>query len=532
MTLNDFFRVLGQRKWLIALVVVLGVGGFLGRELSKPHLYRASSQVLLNNQSAASLVGLQPTLSSDAADRFAETQKSLARVPQVGTRALAAAGVKGWTAQDFLDNSSVTAVPNEDLLEFSVTARSKALAMKLATEYGRQFPVYRRELDTASLAQTQREVRAQLARAGPFSGTDSSLYKSLALRLKQLNTLAALQTTSAQLVRPADRTSIVQPRPLRAGFIGLALGLLAGIALALVRQATDTRMHSANEVADALNLPLLARIPPPPKDVRTIVSLEQPKTAEAEAFRILRTNLDFTRLERGATTIMVTSATAGESKSTTTANLAVALARTGKRVTVVDLDLRQPGIGRMFAAKNVPGITDVVLKEATMGTALHVVLNGAGPSERLLTAGVEDAGLMQGGGSLHFIGTGVLPPNPGEFMASHAFADILQSLKQHSDIVLIDAAPLLSVADTMALTNQVDAILLVVRLSSARRPLIAEVKRVLEDSRARVLGVAITDVPTASGYGYYGQYTSPSYTEFTYAQSDRPPKARSDLHSP
>jgi Mrp family chromosome partitioning ATPase len=186
----------------------------------------------------------------------------------------------------------------------------------------------------------------------------------------------------------------------------------------------------------------------------------------------------------------------------------------------------------MFAAKNVPGITDVVLRQATMETALHVVLNGAGPSERLLTAGVDDAGLMQGGGSLHFIGTGVLPPNPGEFMASHAFADILQGLKQRSDIVLIDAAPLLSVADTMALTNQVDAILLVVRLSTARRPLIAELKRVLEDLRARVLGVAITDVPTASGYGYYGQHTSPSYNEFTYAQSDRPPTPRSDLRVP
>jgi tyrosine-protein kinase len=502
MTLNDFFRVLRQRMWLIVLVVVLGVGGFLGRELAKPHLYSASSQVLLNNQSAASLVGLQPTaLSSDAADRFAETQKSLARVPEVAARALAAARVKGRSARDLLDNSSVTAVPNEDVLEFSVTARSGALAIRLATEYGRQFPIYRRELDTASLQQAQKEVQAQLARARLLSGTDSPLYKSLAVRLQQLNTLAALQTTSAQLVRPADQASLVQPRPLRATFIGFALGLLAGIAIALIRHATDTRMRSANEVADALNLPLLARIPPPPKEVRTVVSLEKPRSVEAEAFRMLRTNLEFTTVGQEATTIMVTSATAGEGKSTTTANLAVALARTGKRVTVVDLDLRQPGISRLFAAKNTPGITDVVLKGATMRTALHLVLNGTGPSERLSTAG---AGLVLGGGSLHFIGTGKLPPNPGEFIASRAFTDILEGLKKRSDVVLIDAAPLLTVADTVALTDQVDAILLVVRMSIARRPLVAELKRVLEDSGARVLGVAITGVPAASGYGYYG----------------------------
>jgi capsular exopolysaccharide synthesis family protein len=504
MTLNDFFRVLHHRKWWVLLVVALAIGGFLGRELTKPHLYRASSQVLLNNQSAASLVGLQPSVSSDAADRFAETQKSLARVPEVAARTLAAAGVKD-TPQHFLDNSSVTALPDEDVLEFSVTARSPALAMKLATEYGRQFPIYRRQLDTTSLQQALKEVQAQLARARLLSGTDSPLYKSLKVRLQQLNTLAALQTTSAQLVRPADGTRVVQPRPMRAGFIGLALGLLAGIALALIRHATDTRFESAHEVADALGLPLLARIPPPPRGVRTIVSMERPKSVEAEAYRMLRTNLEFTTLEREATTIMVTSATAGEGKSTTTANLAVALARTGKRVTVVDLDLRQPGISRLFAAKNTPGITDVVRKGTTIDSAMHLVLNGTGPSQRLLETATTGVGPTLAGGSLHFIGTGLLPPNPGEFIASHAFADILEDLKASSDVVLIDAAPLLTVADTMALTDQVDAIVLVVRMGNARRPLISEIKRVLEDSRARVLGVAITGAPAVPGYGYYGQ---------------------------
>jgi polysaccharide biosynthesis transport protein len=303
---------------------------------------------------------------------------------------------------------------------------------------------------------------------------------------------------------------------MRAGFIGLALGLLAGIALALIRHATDTRFESAHQVADALGLPLLARIPAPPKGIRTVVSIDRPKSVEAEAYRMLRTNLEFTTLEREATTIMVTSATAGEGKSTTTANLAVALARTGKRVTVVDLDLRQPGISRLFAARNTPGITDVVRKGTTMDSAMHLVLNGTGPSQRLLDAGTTGVDPTLGDGSLHFIGTGRLPPNPGEFIASHAFADILEDLKASSDVVLIDAAPLLTVADTMALTDQVDAILLVVRMGNARRPLVGEMKRVLEDSRARVLGVAITGAPAVSGYGYYSQDSA-----YRHAHSDR-----------
>src|SRR5262245_37859619 len=159
MTVIDFFRVLQRRKWLVLVVVLCAFFAFLLREVTKPSLYKATSQVLLNYQSAANLVGLQQNaLSSDAADRYAEPQTSLARVPEVAQRTLDAAGVKGRSASDLLAHSSVATVPNQDLLEFSVTDGSPRLAMRLATEYGRQFPIYRRELDTASLQKAQSEV--------------------------------------------------------------------------------------------------------------------------------------------------------------------------------------------------------------------------------------------------------------------------------------------------------------------------------------------------------------------------------------
>jgi len=503
MTVIEFFRVLQRRKWLVLVVVLCAFFAFLLREVTKPSLYKATSQVLLNYQSAANLVGLQQNaLSSDAADRYAETQKSLARVPEVAQRTLDAAGVKGRSASDLLAHSSVATVPNQDLLEFSVTDGSPRLAMRLATEYGRQFPIYRRELDTASLQKAQSEVQSQLARTRLVSGTDSPLYKSLSAQLEQLKTLAALQTTSAQLVQTADRSKQVQPRPTRAAVIGLFVGLLAAIAFALIRDATDTRLRSPNDITDALDLPLLARIPPPPSDVYGVVSIEKPRSVEAESFRILRTNLEFSALDRGVSTIMVTSALAGEGKSTTTANLAVAIAKAGKRVTVVDLDLRRPGMSRLFAMTNYPGITDVVMKKAELTNAMQLVFNGRGPSEALAAKSV--GGLALGNGSLHLVGTGELPANPGEFIASRAFAEILQQLKANSDVVLIDAAPLLAVADTMALTDQVEGVLLVVRRSMARRSIIGEMKRVLEGSRAPLLGVAITDVPALAEYEYYG----------------------------
>ena len=129
------------------------------------------------------------------------------------------------------------------------------------------------------------------------------------------------------------------------------------------------------------------------------------------------------------------------------------------------------------------------------------MFNGRGPSDARPTSGV---GLTLGNGSLHLVGTGELPANPGEFIASRAFAEILREVRQRSDVVLIDAAPLLAVADTMALTDQVDAVLLVVRRSTARRSIITELKRVLEGSRAPLLGIAVTDVPALSDYQYYG----------------------------
>ncbi len=149
------------------------------------------------------------------------------------------------------------------------------------------------------------------------------------------------------------------------------------------------------------------------------MSLEKPRSVEAEAFRILRTNLELVNLERGAKTIMVASGTEGEGKTTTAANLAVALAKAGKSVIAVDLDLRRPGLGRLFEAANEPGITDIVLSRADLVGAMHVVMNGVIPMSGSSAASRGTQSRVPKG-SLYYIGTGIVPPNPGEFIATHA----------------------------------------------------------------------------------------------------------------
>ena len=158
--------------------------------------------------------------------------------------------------------------------------------------------------------------------------------------------MQALQTPAASVVRQADGAVLTQPKTLRNVVLGLVVGLVLGLGLVFLREALETRARTAEEVSARLGgLPLLGRVPEPPRRLRRagrLVMLEEPASVQAEAFRMLRAKLDFVTLDRDVRTIMVTSALEQEGKSTTVANLAVAFARAGKRVALVDLDLRRP----------------------------------------------------------------------------------------------------------------------------------------------------------------------------------------------
>ena len=179
-----------------------------------------------------------------------------------------------------------------------------------------------------------------------------ALYSSLVDRQQTLQSMQALQPSVASVLRQADGAVLTQPKTVRNGALGLVVGLVLGLGLAFLREALETRVRTTEEVSARLGgLPLLGRLPRPPKRLRRsgkLVMLEDPASAQAEAFRMLRANLDFMTLDRDARTIMITSALEQEGKSTTVANLAVAFARAGKRVALVDLDLRRPVLARFF----------------------------------------------------------------------------------------------------------------------------------------------------------------------------------------
>jgi tyrosine-protein kinase len=308
--LRDYLRVLRRRKWIFLQAVVILPLAVVLLSLRQTPLYQASAEVLLKNEDlAASLTGTALQVYQDPI-RLVQTQADLARVPAVAQQVLKAAPVPGMTPSSFLAASSVSAQQDADLLEFSVTDRDAGLAARLATEYARQYTIYRYHLDTAAITSALSEVEGRIRELGS-AARGSALYESLVEKEQQLRTIAALKTSNASLVRPAHGAAQVRPRPVRNGILGLGLGLVLGLGLAFLKEMFDTRVRSADEVAEELGLTLLARLPEPPRSLRRrneLVMFAKASSPEAEPFRILRSNIEFVTLEGGARTIMVTSA--------------------------------------------------------------------------------------------------------------------------------------------------------------------------------------------------------------------------------
>jgi capsular exopolysaccharide synthesis family protein len=497
--LAHYLRVLKRGAWIILLCTVATVAAAAFASARQQSLYQSTADVFLSFQNlAATLSNVQ--LPSIDPVREAATQADLARTPVVAERALRRAGLGGRDPGYLLDASSVSAVPNVNLLKFSVTNPDPELAARLATAYARAYTKYRRNLDTAAIVSARKELSERLGEFTPRQ-RQSSAYTNLVEKQQELLTLERLQSSNALLVREASGAVQVQPHPVRNSILGGLLGLVVGIGFAFLADALNTRVRSVKEIQEQLDLPLLGRLPEPPRKLRSndqLIMLADPESDRAEAFRILATNIDFVNLDRAAKSIMISSAGRAEGKSTTAANLAVTFARAGRRVIVVDQDLRLPSLDRFFGIQDRPGLTHVMLGRLPLEDALV-------PIPVIDSDSRAPSGNGTIGGVLQALPAGALPPNPSEFARSPVLAEILRRLEELADIVIVDAPPLLGLSDSVALTASVDALIVVTKLSTARRPVLAELHRVLETTPVVKLGVAVTGVPVDQSYGYgYG----------------------------
>jgi tyrosine-protein kinase len=519
-TLHDYLSVVRRRIWIVVATFVLVPAAAVGFSLHQEKLYQASAQVLLNTQNlAAQLTGTaQSSGISEPQTEVVQTQAKVARVPGIAVGVLRQVPQTGLTTKQFLADSSVSAVTNADLLSFAVTNHDPALARQLVDAYAKAYTVFRRALDTASIKHALAGVNRRIAQLGRAHDTKSALYASLVERAQTLQTMQALQTSNASVVKRADGTTLTQPKTLRNGILGLVLGLVLGLGLAFLRDSLDTRMRSAEEIGHRLGgFPLLGRVPAPPKrlsEAGRLAMLDEPAGVHAETYRMVRTNLDFVSLDRDVRTIMITSAVEREGKSTTIANLAVALALAGKRVVLVDLDLRRPILDRLFRLEG-PGLTQVALGRVSLEEAMvTVALTGAAADSAANGTGngngyKTDASVQ---GLLQVLPSGPIPPDPGEFVGAQALARILAQLREQADIVLIDAPPVLHVGDATTLSSKVDGIVVATRLKTVRRNMLNELARQLATVPTPVLGYVVTGAGEEQGYGYgygYGYHARP-----------------------
>lgn len=214
-----------------------------------------------------------------------------------------------------------------------------------------------------------------------------------------------------------------------------------------------------------------------------IITETKPKSPQAERFRILRTNISFSSFDEEIQTILVTSSSPGEGKSTVASNLAVTFAQDGKTVLLIDADLRKASIHKKFNISNKYGLTEIISKKMSFSKVVHNYYN-----------------------HFHILTSGTVPPNPSEMLASKTMKNFISEAKKAYDIVIIDAPPVNAVTDPQILSTVVDGTLFVVRANKTKRDEIVNAKRLLEKVNAKILGSVLNDVKDKSGqYYYYGE---------------------------
>jgi Mrp family chromosome partitioning ATPase/capsular polysaccharide biosynthesis protein len=514
---RTYFDVLLRRKWTFLLVLLVVPAAAVLHSIQGEAKYLGSSEVLLSDRDFAGGLTGEGSLSDDL-ERVADTQARIARTPELARRVLRSARLDTSSPTALLGSSTVVPLEDTNVLQFMVTDEDPAIAARLATAYAQEFVSYSRAIETVAIERARRGIVAEMARLVRQGRGDSALYAGLAEDAQSLRTMAALQGSRAQLLRRAEDAEQVAPRPARAGAFGLAVALLLGIGLVALLEALDTRVRSENDVVDALGVPLLGRLSEPARQHRRgaeLAVLTEPDGPDAEAFRILRTNLEYANSKLGAKTLMFTSSVRNEGKSTTVANVAASFARLGKRVVLVDLDLRRPSVHRHFGLRATLGVSDVALGRVPLEEALvsvPIASRPAADSQRRRWAGGATVRpraapvAPTATATLEVLPAGATPADVGEFVGASGVAAVLDALAERAEIVFIDAPPVLEVSDALTLMVHIDALVIIARLGVVQYPMMEEVRRVLAASSASALGVVITGVDAMEGYGPYRQY--------------------------
>jgi capsular exopolysaccharide synthesis family protein len=497
--------------WLIVLSVVVVTLGTVAFSLLQKPVYQGVAQVLVTQQNTGiTMLGTpQPQLSLQP-DRDVQTQVDVIQSRRIAERVIQTLRLN-TTVDSLLKRVTVSADTGTNVISIRVTDASAADAARIANSFADVYVVWSRDSQRTSiraaaddverrLAQTQEQIMAIEATptAPGASGANQvrlqaarTLYATLADKLEQLRIAEQLATGIGSVLASATVDPVrVSPSPSRDGVLGLAVGLVFGLGIAFLLEYLDNTIKSAEEAEKAYGGPVLGHIPAEKLEKgekRRLSIVVQAGGAAAEAYRVLRNNLNFVNFQRDIKTLLVTSSAPSEGKSTVAANLAMALVHAGAKVVLVDGDFRRPVTDEFFAVNNTIGLSDVLLGRSSLTAALQ----------------------QPGGENLLVLNSGKMPPNPSELLGSENMAELVKGLQEWSDWIIVDSPPLLVAADASAFARWADGVLMVTRSGVSTRQAAKAGREMLEKVGARMLGVVLWGLKegaAAGGYGYFGSY--------------------------
>lgn len=504
-TLAEYLAPLRARRWLILAIVAVATVAAYAYSARQEKVYEASTKLFVA-QEANPLVGAGAGYSDD---RSVENQATLLTSTDVSTvvdRQLKYDGSPSELA------SRVTATPSSgsDFITIEARGRTGEEAAAIANGFARTFIDVRSDERRDQINKALEQLREQLRSLGD-EPEDSADRAEITASIRQLEVAARSAPGRATQIDPARPPGgATSPKPRRTALLAFVLSLLGAIFLAYALHRFDPRLRKVDEAATIYRRPVMASLIHDEALARFDGDLRAIAPASREAFRELRVNLDLAALDRPFRTIVVTSAVAGEGKSTVARNLALAYHEAGRRVALVDADLRQQGLSRRIGEGTNGGFIDVLAGRHGLDEAIRT-LEVEDPGAAALAAISADAAGPTGNGNgpsgVTFLAAGPEPPNPPAILESSAAASLLQELAGRHDVLIVDTAPLLAVSDAIPLLGRADAVLLVARSGKIDRRGAQRAAGLLERvPNVNVVGVVVNDLTgmEASAYGGYG----------------------------
>ena len=536
MSLTEYLRVIWRWKWVVLIVVCASTAGAFAYSWRQAPQYAAT----------ASLLYVEPVDPSDplggsyyageARDLAVENILDLADSTEIYDLAqknaeapLTGAFTVSASARESTSGTSGTS----GVVDVTAISEDPDVAAVAANAYAAAIVQWRKDQQLKRITAAEEAVKVTMDAYTTPESKQSSDYLLLQQRMQSLKLLA---TTAAgdfeQITQAVPPSEPFAPQPRQAAVMGFGVGLLLGIALAFILEPLTARVSGKQEAAAVLGLPVVGTLPEIERrsSGAGLVVLNEPRGQMAEALRLLRANLDYFNPD-GHSSLMVTSARAGEGKSTMVCNLAITLALAGKKVVVVDGDIRRPRVHEYFGLPNEAGLSSVLTDEkALIDVIQHVELRStlqaaggdgrqpAAPGATGVRIPVAVARTAKNGGrdatggrraavepALYILTAGPQVPDPGELVASSRFGDVIRELKGNgADLVLVDSPALLEVGDAAALAAQIDALVVVVDIKRAHHSTLVEMRDLLRPLPCKQLGAVLVKAKgRSSSYGHY-----------------------------